>query len=89
MSNSFQEFLKEEREAGRAEGRIEGIAEGIAEGRAEGRAEARKEAIEEGKILILFDLVTDGILTIARAAKEANLPEEEFLEKAKKIKAEQ
>jgi predicted transposase YdaD len=73
MSNSFREFLKEEREAGRAEG----------------RAEARKEAIEEGKILILFDLVTDGILTIARAAKEANLTEEEFLEKAKKIKAEQ
>jgi predicted transposase YdaD len=75
MSNSFQEFLKEEREAGRTEGRIEG------------RAEARKEAIEEGKILILFDLVTDGILTIVQAAKEANLTEEEFLEKAKKNKS--
>ena len=50
---------------------IEGIRnDGIEEGRAEGRA--------EGALTILVSLVKDGIITIADAAKRANMTVAEF-----------
>lgn len=58
-------------EAGRAEGRAEGRTEGIAEG------------IVEGKISTLIGLVRDNLLTVAEAAKRAEMSVSEFEAKAK------
>ncbi len=53
-------------EKGRTEGRAEGLAEGLAEGRA------------EGGNTMLYSLVADGDLSIAKAAKKAGISEEQF-----------
>ena len=58
--------------------RADGRAEGRAEGQAEGRAEGEARGIVMGKILALFELVCDGLLTISQAAAKARLPEEQF-----------
>lgn len=47
-----------------------GIAKGIAEGIAKG--------IAEGKLVTLFELVKAGLLTVAQAASNAKLTEEQF-----------
>ncbi len=58
----------------KAESMAEGMAEGMAKGRAEGRA--------EGILSTLTDLVRKGLLTITQAAQQANMTEQEFMEKA-------
>ncbi|EFU75165.1 hypothetical protein HMPREF0381_2953 [Lachnoanaerobaculum saburreum DSM 3986] len=59
-------------EKGIAKGREEGIKEGIREG--------IKEGIKEGTVNVLISLVKDGILSIADAAKRANMSEESFIQ---------
>jgi hypothetical protein len=49
--------------------------------------EERMEGRNEGKLQTLFDLVTDGILTISEAAKRANMTEVNFSENMQKFKA--
>lgn len=49
--------------------------------RAEGKAEGRTE----GKLLMLFDLVRDGSLTIEKAAEKANMTVEQFKAALEKI----
>ena len=67
---------------GRAEGREEGLAEGREEGRAEGRregrAEGRREGRQEGQLIMLYDLVKDGILTLSAAAARVHQDDSEF-----------
>ena len=57
-----------------------GIEKGIAKGREEGIREGIKEGIKEGTVNILISLVKDGILSIADAAKRANMSEESFIQ---------
>ena len=52
------------------------------EGEAKGRAEGRAEGKAEGMLNTLEKLVKKGIITISQAAEQANMPEEEFKEKA-------
>ena len=51
---------------------------GRAEGRAEGRVEGRAEGRAEGQITAFAELVKDGLLTIAEAAKRSGMTETEF-----------
>ena len=53
-------------------------AEGRAEGREEGRVEGRAEGKKEGVMFALISLVKKGIITIADAAEEFDLSQEEF-----------
>lgn len=46
--------------------------------RNEGRREGRQEGRSEGRLQILYDLVHDGLLSVADAAKKAKLTEEAF-----------
>ena len=48
------------------------------EAREEGRQEGREEGREEGRLQTLSDLVKEGILTLAEAAKRAGLPVSDF-----------
>ena len=52
--------------------------EGRAEGKAEGRMEGKAEGLLMGKILALYELVCDGLLTLTQAAAKAKMPEEQF-----------
>lgn len=45
----------------------------------------RAEGRTEGKLLMLFDLVRDGSLTIEKAAEKANMTVEQFKTALKKI----
>ena len=54
------------REEGRAEGLVEGLTEGLEKGRA------------EGQLIMLYDLVKDGMLTLSAAAAKANQSAEHF-----------
>jgi hypothetical protein len=49
--------------------------------RAESEAKGKAEGKVEGRIELLLDLVKEGILTIADAAKKANMTEDEFKQK--------
>lgn len=60
---------------------MEGRREGIREGRREGHKEGRKE----GNIAALYDLYSDGDITLQRAAVKAGMSESAFLEAAKKL----
>ena len=55
------------------------------EGREEGREKGRKEGREEGNITTLYDLYSDGDITLQRAAIKAGMSESAFLEAAKEI----
>ena len=55
-----------------------GISIGEEKGRAEGRAEGEKTGILKGFIMALVGLVKDGVLTLAEAAKRADMTVEEF-----------
>ena len=59
-------WQKEAREEGHAVGLAQGISQGIVQGRT------------QGMLSTLSDLVKDGILTIAVAAKKAGMTEEAF-----------
>jgi predicted transposase YdaD len=52
----------------------------------EARAEGRNEGKTEGRLETLFDLVKDGMLTIAEAAKRADMTEAIFTENMKRFK---
>ena len=56
----------------------EGIEIGEKKGRAEGRAEGRVEGRAEGILSTLADLVKQGLLSLANAANQANMTEDEF-----------
>ena len=62
--------------------REEGLAEGIGIGREEGLAEGREEGIgiglERGKLIMLYDLVRDGMLPLSAAAARARQDDSEF-----------
>ncbi len=68
--------------------RAESKAEGRAEGRAEGKAEGKVEGRAEGALLNLADLVEDGLLTLAQAAKKAKMTKEKFEAKVAALKKE-
>ena len=55
-------------------------ARGIEKGIAKGREEGIREGIKEGTVNVLISLVKDGILSIADAAKRANMSEESFIQ---------
>ena len=55
-------------------------ARGIEKGIAKGREEGIREGIKEGTVNVLISLVKDGILSIADAAKRANMSEENFIQ---------
>ena len=63
-------WQKEAREEGHAVGLAQGISQGISQGIVQGRT--------QGMLSTLSDLVKDGILTIAVAAKKAGMTEEAF-----------
>ena len=69
-------------EKSRAEGRAEGKAEGRAEGEAIGLKKGRAEGKAEGEVSAFAGLVRDGILTLAEAAKRANMTAPDFAAKA-------
>lgn len=62
--------------------RAEGMAKGRAEGMAKGKAEGMAEGMAKGILSTLTDLVKKGLLTITQAAQQANMTEQEFMEKA-------
>ena len=57
--------------------------DGKADGKAEGIIEGRAEGIIEGKLFTLYELVKDGIISIAEAAGRMGMTEEMFLSKMK------
>ena len=61
-----------------ARGIEKGMEKGIAKGREEGIKEGIKKGIKEGTVQVLISLVNDGILSIADAAKRADMSEERF-----------
>ena len=68
--------------------RVQSEAKGRTEGRNEGRAEGRAEGLMEGKLETLAELVKDNILTVAEAAKRANMTIKEFEKKITTVTAE-
>ena len=68
------EGREEGREEGRKEGRKEGREEGIAIGETKGRAEGKIE----GALMMLVNLVKDGLLTESQAAEKINMTVPEF-----------
>ena len=52
----------------------------IEKGMEKGIAKGREEGIKEGTVNVLISLVKDGILSIADAAKRANMSEESFIQ---------
>lgn len=62
--------------------REEGLEEGLEEGRKIGLEEGRKEGELEGKIKSLYQLVKKGIITQEMAAEEAEMPMEDFVQRA-------
>ena len=56
------------------------------EGRQEGRLEGKQEGRQEGILETLHGLVKDGILTLADAAKRADLTPSEFLARTSRMK---
>ena len=64
--------------------REESIAIGEARGRAIGEARGLAIGERKGEQKILFELVKDGLLTIAQAAGSAKLTEEAFIAEMKK-----
>ena len=50
-------------------------------GREEGREEGRKEGREEGRFKLLLELVSDGTITIQKAAETAGMVEAAFKKK--------
>ena len=53
-------------------------ARGMEKGMEKGIAKGREEGIKEGTVQVLISLVKDGILSIADAAKRADMSEESF-----------
>ena len=51
---------------------------GIKEGIKEGKEQGIKEGKEQGKLLALFDLVRDGLISKPQAATKAGITEEQF-----------
>ena len=61
-----------------AEGGEENVCKGIQGWLEEERAEGRAEGRAEERVSVLLELVKDGLLDLAEAAKRANKTEEEF-----------
>ena len=78
-----EKVLKMERKEGWAAGKAEGFSEGIAAGKVEGIAEGRTEGKKEGIVIAFAGLVSEGILTVAEAAKRAGMTEDEFIKESK------
>jgi DNA-binding MarR family transcriptional regulator len=53
----------------------------------EAKAEGKAEGISEGRLETLASLVKDGIITIAEAAKRANMTEAIFSENIRQLKS--
>lgn len=70
MGNAWQEWLAEEKEAGRQEGRQEG--------RLEGRQEGIWQGKQEGAFEAFCSLIKDGLLQIEEAAKRSQMSVEDF-----------
>ena len=60
------------------EGKREGLLEGKREGLLEGKREGLREAKNEGALEMLFSLVKNNLLSIAVAAKQANMDQTVF-----------
>ena len=60
---------------------IESYYDGVEKGKAEGRAEGRAEARAEKAFDTLISLVRKGLLSVSDAAEEAEVTEEEFMQK--------
>ena len=63
------------------------FADHMERGRREGRQEGRREGRQEGQIMILYDLIKEGILTLSEAAGRLALTEEDFLAMAEGYRA--
>ncbi len=78
--------LNETREEGRAEGLALGIAQGLEQGLEQGRAQGLEQGItqgvSQGRIMMLVDLVKDGVISLSDAAKKAGMTIADFEEKA-------
>ena len=85
----YDEGYGEGREEGREEGRKEGVAIGEARGEARGVAigEARGEARGEERGLVrgIAKLVKNGVVSLAQAAEQLEMTEDEFVEKAAEL----
>ena len=79
---TLKELAEEQKEIGKAEGREEGRAEG----RKEGRAEGRKEGRAEGRFESLTDLVSDGTISLTKAAQKAGMTVSEFKKRAAQLR---
>ena len=63
------------------------FADHMERGRREGRQEGRREGRQEGQIMILYDLIKEGILTLSEAAGRLALTEKDFLAMAEGYRA--
>ena len=59
---------------------------GEARGEAKGRAEGRAEGREEGRLESLADLVSDGTITLVKAAQKAGMTVSEFKKRVTQLK---
>ena len=84
----MNQFREEGREEGLKEGLKKGREDGLKEGREDGLKEGRNEGRNEGKLTTLFSLVDDGDISVEKAAKKANMKEDEFVRKMEKFKLE-
>ena len=81
VEQGLEQGRKEGREEGRKEGREEGREQGREEGREQGREEGREQGRDEGILLALNSLVKKGRISLADAAGEMNMSEQDFREK--------
>ena len=81
MCKAIEDLKAESMVEGMAEGMAKGMAEGMAEGMAKGKAEGVAEGMTKGILSTLCDLVKKGQLTVTQAAQQADMSEQEFMEK--------
>ena len=58
--------------------RQQALEQGVSQGLSQGLSQGVSQGISQGRLAMLIDLVRDGSLSLASAAKKANLDEEKF-----------
>ena len=83
-----QLHLELEREIAEKRGREQGREQGLKQGLKQGREQGLEQGLKRGSLLTLADLVQDGIITLAQAAKKAKMTKKEFEAKLKALQSE-
>lgn len=72
------------RAQGLKEGWEEGLGQGLEQGLEQGLKQGLEQGLEQGKLKTLFELIKQDLISIADAAQNANLSEEEFIKQMEK-----